>query len=156
MNRKSKRCAQWIKNWNLDHFVNKKIIPNHSVWLSWLIAFPNLAIENGYVRRWQEKLLLSGDPGDWSQVLQDFRGHWEGKCHNMCALVRAHAFEGAAICAFLSRHKQCHIRVSFCHFFVVGVSQHENVSYWQILWLAQMSQELIDSVIIGSALGLYV
>lgn len=53
---------------------------------------------------------------------------------------------------FLSGHKLSH-----CHFFFVGVSglwagsQHGNVSYWQIHWRAQMSQQLIDSVINGSA-----
>lgn len=53
---------------------------------------------------------------------------------------------------FLSGHKLSH-----CHFFFVGVSglwagsQHGNVSYWQIHWRAQMSQELIDLVINGSA-----
>lgn len=50
--------------------------------------------------------------------------------------------------------------VSFCHFIVGGqgrglTSQHGNVTYWQVLWVAQMSQELIDLVIIsqGAPLG---
>lgn len=44
--------------------------------------------------------------------------------------------------------------VSFCHLIVAAqgrglVSQHGNVTHWQVLWVAQMSQELIDLVIIS-------
>lgn len=46
---------------------------------AWLKSFPSVVIENGHVRRWQEKLLPSGNPRDRGEVLQDFRGHREGK-----------------------------------------------------------------------------
>lgn len=70
--------------------------------------------------------------------------------------ICVHSVERADICAFLSWLKQWRVGVSFCHFVFVGVSglwagsQHGNVSYWRSLLGAQMSQELIDSVIIGS------
>lgn len=43
---------------------------------------------------------------------------------------------------------------SFCHLIVTAqsrglMSQHGNVTHWQVLWVAQMSQELIDLVIIS-------
>lgn len=49
---------------------------------AWLKSFPSVVIENGHVRRWQEKLLPGGNPRDWGEVLQDFRGHREGKGGN--------------------------------------------------------------------------
>lgn len=59
----------------------EEFVHAHWVQLSWLI-WCLVTLENGNDRRRQEKLLLSGDPGDGSKVLQDFRGHREGEC--MC------------------------------------------------------------------------
>lgn len=64
------------------------------VWSSWFFVSYVLTTENGYVRRWQTKLLLSRDPGDWGKVLQDFGRHWEGKCPNVCTVIWVHTFAG--------------------------------------------------------------
>lgn len=79
------------------------------------------AVENGNDRRWQEKLLLSWDPADWSQVLQDFRGHWESEFrfvsfwtetvlsfyHLFAVTVTCFSMEMSRICQIIWEHK-CH------------------------------------------------
>lgn len=98
-----------------------------------------LIVENGYDRRRQEKLLLSWDPADWSKVLQDFRGYWEGefRCENK------HAFSWPQIWSdgFLLPPVCCRC----------DMSQQGNVKYRPYHLGAQMSRELINKVIIGWA-----
>lgn len=98
-----------------------------------------LIVENGHDGRRQEKLLLSWDPADWSKVLQDFGGHWEGefRFENMHAFCWPQTWSDG----FLLPPVCCR-----------GVmSQQGNVKYHPHHLGAQMSQGLINKVIIGWA-----